>query len=625
MLHQYYTATAREKLRIHQDMRQLKLAIPQETDLGSATSQMGDLFRPIWSGENRLAACGVITMGLVGACFVVLANSLLAQLFSTLRATSNGASRHTLYTCLALSIVVSAHAVQAIVYERLSSKLAIRYRDQQERTLLSHILRSSSSSRNRVGTSQAVSLLTYDLGRTMAGLGSALGGVSGLLCLLAYIVWFLFQSSWVGIAMLLVVISFLAINMPLARRMARDDTKVMTVSDKVRYLTEDHLLAAEEIYACHEENISARMSDVLISERRLAHARLSYTLSAQVALNLVTPSIGVMLGIVTVTLYRTDEGSLAILVPVLLWALPNMLGHMIQITSSIHSISSALVSLNRLEVMFGLKKRNVDSFRVERCPGGSVKDRDVHAPMHLLVAGFHMIRDGIVAASIDSFEATALNPTVLMGPRGSGKSTFIRALAGLEKPSEGRIAVNGVDQTWSTLRENDFVSYLPQHPTLFSGTVLANLRFDSASISMEQLLADQITHETGLFDLLIELGLRQGSAAQVSCTAETVEMVHARIGMQFDVGRYGSNLSGGERQLLALSRCLLRRRPVTILDEPLNHLDLAIRTKALSVLARRVTNGILIFSSHNIDGLDLSSVKIHNMSSSAGQKHLLDN
>lgn len=608
----------------HLDMTQFKLAMPLETDLGSTASQIGDFLRPIWSGENRLAACSVITTGLVGACLVVLANTLIAEFFSVLKAAPNGASRYTLYICLALSIVVSAQAVQAIVYERLSSKLAIRYRDQQEKKLLLHMLRSSNSIRNGVGTSQAVSLLTYDLGRTMAGLGSTLGGASGLLCLLAYIVWFLFQSGWVGTAMLLVVISFLSINVTLVRRTARTDAEVMTASDKVRYLTEDHLMAAEEIYACREENISARMSDLLISERRLAHARLSHTLSAQVALNLVTPSIGVMLGIATVTLLRPDEGSLAVLVPVLLWAMPNMLGHMIQITSSIHSISSALVSVDRLETMFRLKTGNVDSFQVQRCPRVNDKCRDASRPMNLRVTEFRLVRDGVAAATIDSFEATALNPTVLMGPRGSGKTTFIRALAGLENPSDGRIVVNGSNRAWSALREKGWISYLPQHPTLFSGTVLANLRLDSTSGSMDKLLEDQITHATGLFDLLVELGLRQGRAVHISYTAEAVKIAHARTGMQFNVGRYGSNLSGGERQLLALSRCLLRRRPITILDEPLNHLDLAIRTKALSILASPMTKGILIFSSHNIDGLDLSCVKLHNMNSSVGEKRLLD-
>ncbi|TWI71981.1 ABC-type multidrug transport system fused ATPase/permease subunit [Bradyrhizobium huanghuaihaiense] len=587
--------------------------MPQDGNPEDSSSSIRAFGRPILGPDHRVAACAVLATGLVGACLVVVSNSLIAELFATVRASSNEVSKSTLYACLALSIVVSAQAVQAMGYEQLSSKLAIGYRDAQEKALLLYMLRSGGVVRNRVGTSQAVSLLTVDLGRTMSGVVSILGVASGLLSLAAYIAWFLFQSIPVGVGMLLVVVFFYSVNIPLARRTARNDSIVMAAADKVRYFTEDHLMAAEEIYACHEERISARMSDHLIADRRIAYARFSQSLSWQVALNLVTPSIGIMLGFVTAMLLGTDGGSVATVVPVLLWALPNMLGHMIHVSSNIQSLSSALVSLNRLQSMFGLEA--LKAGRAESC-------RYSHAPRHaseptrLLVNGFRAVRDGIAISAIDSFEATASKPTVLMGPRGSGKSTFMRALAGLEQPANGRVVVNGFDEMWGNLREQDWISYLPQHPSLFSGTVLANLCLDENAASTEQLLGDQITHLTGLYDLLVELGIRQGRAAET----EALEMSHAMLGLQFDVGRYGSNLSGGERQLLALGRCLLRRRPITILDEPLNHLDLATRARILSFFTSSNINGILIVSTHTMDGLDLSGVNLQKLSPPHGER-----
>jgi ABC-type polar amino acid transport system ATPase subunit len=74
-----------------------------------------------------------------------------------------------------------------------------------------------------------------------------------------------------------------------------------------------------------------------------------------------------------------------------------------------------------------------------------------------------------------------------------------------------------------------------------------------------------------------------------------------RLGLEFGIGRLGGNLSGGQRQLVALCRALLRRTPVLVLDEPTSALDPASCSAVLALLRTWKTNRILITVSHDVE------------------------
>lgn len=138
----------------------------------------------------------------------------------------------------------------------------------------------------------------------------------------------------------------------------------------------------------------------------------------------------------------------------------------------------------------------------------------------------------------------------LTGPSGGGKSTLLALLMRLADPSAGSIACAGVD-----LRRLDpaawrrRIAWVPQRPTIFSGTLEENVRLAAPEATPPQLA--QALRRAGLADLVASLP--EGIATRV--------------------GEGGRRLSAGQAQRLALARAFLRDAPLLLLDEPTANLD----------------------------------------------------
>jgi ATP-binding cassette subfamily C protein CydD len=157
----------------------------------------------------------------------------------------------------------------------------------------------------------------------------------------------------------------------------------------------------------------------------------------------------------------------------------------------------------------------------------------------------------------------------MVGRSGSGKSTVARLLLGLARPDEGRITVDGTDladiapDAWFAR-----VSWMPQRPTLFAGTVAENIRL-------------------GIPDAPMESVIRAAQAA-------SADPFIRRLAQGYDsmIGERGQGLSGGEVRRIALARALLKPADLLILDEAEASLDedtaAAIRL-AIRDLPRRMT------------------------------------
>jgi ATP-binding cassette, subfamily C, bacterial CydD len=157
---------------------------------------------------------------------------------------------------------------------------------------------------------------------------------------------------------------------------------------------------------------------------------------------------------------------------------------------------------------------------------------------------------GRVALDGCSFEIVQGTVLGLVGPTGAGKTTVANVLLRFVEPDAGRVVVGGtplaeIDPArWRTL-----VSYVPQHPYLFQGSVADNLRLANPSASDASLFAAaEAANAHGFVSLLPQ-------------------------GYETPVGEGGARLSGGERQRLAIARAFLRDAPVLILDEPTANLD----------------------------------------------------
>ncbi|OHV78791.1 type I secretion system permease/ATPase [Ensifer sp. LCM 4579] len=140
----------------------------------------------------------------------------------------------------------------------------------------------------------------------------------------------------------------------------------------------------------------------------------------------------------------------------------------------------------------------------------------------------------------------------IIGRIGSGKTTIGRLLAGLYAPSGGRILLDGVDiRQFHPSVVRSAVSFVSQSSDLFSGTVKDNLLMANPTASDEDMV----------------------KAAKLAGVDEFVSY-HPR-GYDMPVGERGSQLSGGQRQAVAIARLLLRKPKIVFLDEPSGAMDLA--------------------------------------------------
>lgn len=167
------------------------------------------------------------------------------------------------------------------------------------------------------------------------------------------------------------------------------------------------------------------------------------------------------------------------------------------------------------------------------------------------------------------FEAGAM--TVIAGPTGIGKSTLIRLILGLLKPTEGSITVGG-EMAGSRLRGN--FMYIPQGNSLLSGTIRTNLQLARPEATESEMKEALETAMAGFVFSLPE-------------------------GLDTPCGETGSGLSEGQAQRIAIARALLRPGGVLILDESTSALDAATEEKLLqNIYSSYHGKKTLLFISH---------------------------
>lgn len=137
-----------------------------------------------------------------------------------------------------------------------------------------------------------------------------------------------------------------------------------------------------------------------------------------------------------------------------------------------------------------------------------------------------------------------------VGPSGSGKTTLVKLLAGLYKPTHGKLLFNDVDsQAMDYQQFRQRIGLVAQETQLFAGTIRENLLFVRPKATDAECLA------------------------ALDAAAATTIMQRSAHGLDTRIGEGGLKLSGGERQRLAIARALLREPDLIIFDEATSSLD----------------------------------------------------
>jgi ATP-binding cassette subfamily B protein len=167
--------------------------------------------------------------------------------------------------------------------------------------------------------------------------------------------------------------------------------------------------------------------------------------------------------------------------------------------------------------------------------------------------------------------------TAVIGSTGSGKTTLLNLVPRLMDATGGTVLVDGVD-----VRELDpavlseAVAFVPQKPYLFSGTVASNLRYGKPNATDEELW----------------------HALEIAQARGFVERMEGRLDAKIDQG--GTNVSGGQRQRLAIARALVRRPEIYLFDDSFSALDYATDAALRAALAAETAEATVVIVAQRV-------------------------
>jgi ATP-binding cassette subfamily C protein LapB len=176
---------------------------------------------------------------------------------------------------------------------------------------------------------------------------------------------------------------------------------------------------------------------------------------------------------------------------------------------------------------------------------------------------------------VDSLSINAGDKVLLLGPIGSGKSTLLKVLAGLYRPSGGRVQLGDVD-LWQLdpVSVAEYVAYLPQNVHLFKGTLHSNLVL-SGMVGDEALI--EVSQDLGIDKIAVD----------------------SSKGFDLEISEGGEGLSGGQQQLVGLARVLLAKPKIWLLDEPTASLDNQSDQQVMQALKKHIADDdIVVIASH---------------------------
>lgn len=174
-----------------------------------------------------------------------------------------------------------------------------------------------------------------------------------------------------------------------------------------------------------------------------------------------------------------------------------------------------------------------------------------------------------------SFEAKRGQVTAIIGSTGSGKSTIVSLLPRLMDARSGKITIDGIDIkdiNLKDLRAN--IGFVPQKNTLFSGTVASNVGYGAEDMPLSDMQ----------------------KAVDIAQASEFV----AQKGFDSDIAQGGANVSGGQKQRLAIARALGKKSPIYVFDDSFSALDFKTDAKLRQALAEEMSDACVIIVAQRV-------------------------
>lgn len=196
----------------------------------------------------------------------------------------------------------------------------------------------------------------------------------------------------------------------------------------------------------------------------------------------------------------------------------------------------------------------------------------------------HIYDNDLEVLHVDALSIMPGERLAIIGQIGSGKTTLLKVLSGLYRPNSGRVFLDDVDMAFlEKMHVREHVHYLPQHARLFNGTLRENLLLGMADPGDDAVLCAATA--TGLVQFIKQ---------------------HPR-GLGLILSEGGQGLSGGQRQLVTLTRLLLLQPRVLLLDEPTAAIDGPLEEQVMQGLLMHAPEAAIVMVTHKASLLKLAT------------------
>ncbi|MCI1219925.1 MAG: thiol reductant ABC exporter subunit CydD [Bifidobacterium sp.] len=527
-------------------------------------------------------------IGLLAALSLVQGASIVAQAYGLTWALVEIWQRHAIASLLLPVAVFGAAFACRQVCEAGKQRVATRFADDSIAELRPRVQRKvfrlGPSDLAKRGTGSSVTMLIEGLDQTKTYIQTVLPKMMDMSFIPAIVLVAVWWQSWLSGLVLLLMLPLLFFFMAILGIAARDKSNRQyaefrelnnTFVDTILGLSTLRMLGVDKQY----ERTIASASDRF---RQRTNSVLRVAMTSTFALDFFTT---LAIAIMAVTLGNGLINGTVVLFPALLSLIlaPEYFLPIRQFGDDYHATlngKNALHDINRL----------LDAPEPEQ--DGSLDRANWGSGSTLSVRGLDFAYDGnddATSQSVDSrlalhdlsFTLHGFEKVAVIGRSGAGKSTLISLLAGFSSMRNGAIELDGQQITqFNAPAWQRHVSYIPQTPHIFSGSIASNIRFynQSASDSDVRNAAEQ----AGLGDWLGALP----------------------DGLDTLIGEGNRGISGGQAQRIALARVIAdRSRSILLLDEPTAHVDIETEYELKQTLLPLMEHRLVILATHRLHWL----------------------
>ena len=346
------------------------------------------------------------------------------------------------------------------------------------------------------------------------------------------------------------------------------------ILDKINSITRENLTGIKVIRALNKQKYEENKFEYSNEKLKTTDIYISKVMAfQQPVVNLVFNLSAVLILYVGVSSLRTDM---------------SYLGRMLAFAQYSAQVLMSFLFLTFLFVM--IPRGNVSSKRIsevlETKSQITFKDQMTETPSEIPSVEFKHVtfsygeKSEAIIEDI-SFVAKAGQTTAFIGSTGSGKSTLINLVPRFFDATEGEVLINGLNiKEYTENALMDKIGYVPQKGYLFTGTVRSNILYGVENLKKS------------------ELDARMRHAAKIAQAEEFVTMLKDQYDAPISQG--GTNVSGGQRQRLAIARALAKQPEILIFDDAFSALDMKTDKKLREDLKSEIQDTVVLIVAQRI-------------------------